>query len=262
MEIAHWLNSSLNNVSAAGQRIYLGHESSSCHIPTFQEIQRILQPFRDSDRQITLVTPVLYEKEMGSICRLIEKTAIRYKKIEVVCNDWGLLQWLTESKVAEPIVGRLLVGQATDPRLAALDFPQRQQAYERSVYHADGTVANLRYKRPTKALMNHLRSCPLAIMNVLAFLQKMGVRRFEVSNCLQGIDVMPIPGWNVSLHLPIVPVAIARQCWENNGRKWRHYSFPVDLYQTDNMVFYYNDKIPESSDTTGIDRLVISEFKQ
>jgi len=41
---------------------------------------------------------------------MIEAVSKRFSGFEVVCNDWRIVQWLVESKITEPIIGRLLVG--------------------------------------------------------------------------------------------------------------------------------------------------------
>ena len=92
--------------------------------------------------------------------------------------------------------------------------------------------------------MKHLRSCSIAIPDVLSFLQDLGVGRFEVSNPLQGIYLTPANGWDVTLHLPEVLVAVARDKFGDGCKQWLHHSFPVELYQRDNMIFYNNSKVP------------------
>ncbi len=256
MQIAYWPDSPTESVPRDAQRIYLGDEACIGRIPPLPEMISAVHRLRDSGMQITLVTPFLTENDLLRIGGMIEAISESLSGCEVVCNDWGLLQWLSESRIAEPILGRLLVGQATDPRLAAFDLPERQLAHQRWVLHADGTRVELRYRQPTDALMTHLRGCSHATPEVLSFLHEMGVRRFEVSNTLQGIDVTRDTRWNVTLHLPDVPVAIARHCWSDTGNQWLHATFPVALDQHDNMVSYRNDNKPLYLDALGIDRLV------
>lgn len=256
MEIAYWLDGFTASIPNDAQRIYLGHEACIDQIPPLEDMINAVNRWRDSDKQITLVTPLLTEEDMHRICEMIEAISDSLSGYEVVCNDWGLLHWLTESRFAEPTVGRLLVGQATDPRLAAFDLPERQLPHERFVLHADGTKCKLRYRRPTGALMTHLRSCSNATPAVLSFLHQLGVRRLEVSNTLQGIYITRDTRWNVTLHLSDVPIAIARHTWRDGGSQWLHSTFPVILSQHDNMLTYCNNDKPLYADALGIDRLV------
>jgi hypothetical protein len=104
--------------------------------------------------------------------------------------------------------------------------------------------------------MKHLRSPSIAIPDVLSFLYDLGVKRFEVSNLLQGIHQTPVPGWDVTLHLPEVLVAIARDQFGDGCKKWLHHSFPVQLCQRDNIVFYNNNEVPVNIEEFGVNRLV------
>ncbi len=256
MEIAYWPHSPTGIVPRGARRIYLGDEACIDRIPPLQDMVDTVRRLRDSDKQITLVTPFLTENDLHGICEMIEALSESLSGYEVVCNDWGLLQWLTESHCAEPVVGRLLVGQATDPRLAAFDLPEWQLPHERFVLHADGTKVELRHRRPTDALLTHLAGCSIATPEVISFLHGLGIRRLEVSNTLQGIRMTLNTGWCVTLHLPEVPIAIARHSWRDSGNQWLHSTFPVALYQRDNMVFYRNDETPPNLACLGIDRLV------
>lgn len=258
MEIAYWPESCGENIPGDANRIYIGHETGVEQIPAMKDIIDTSHQILDTNRQITLVTPAfLSEKDMNHMRQLIEAiSGLTDGLDEVVCNDWGLLYWLTEDNIAKPVIGRLLVGQATDPRLSVFDSPERQIPFERFVQHADGTMVRLLYRRPKPALMSHLRSCAIANPEVLSFFTQLGVQRLEISNVLQGIEMTPGPGWSVSLHLPEVPVALARHNWSGNGNQWLHPSFPVDLYKRNNMIFYRNYDKPENLSKLQIDRLV------
>lgn len=256
MEIAQWFLSPEDSAANEASRIYIGDETYMGPMLDCECLIKMLHNIRNSNRQVTLVTPFLTEDEMKRICSMIEAVTSRFDGIEVVCNDWGLLQWLTESHAAEPVVGRLLVGQATDPRLAALNCPESQRLHERLIHHADGTAVELRYRQPTDSLVNHLRSFSIAIPDVLTFLNDLGVRRFEISNLLQGIHLTLVHGWDVTLHLPEVLVAIARDHFHDGCKKWLHPSFPVQLYQRDNIIFYNNNEVPANIEELGVNRLV------
>jgi len=256
MEIAHWINCDIDRVPRDAPRVYLGHETCIDQIPTLHDIIVISHQLRDANRQMTLVTPFLTEKGMERVCKLIESVSELLDCFEVVCNDWGLLHWLTECQIGEATIGRFLVGQATDPRLAAFDLPEKQLPYERSVLHANGTRVRLRYRRPTDALMSHLRDCALDIPEVLSFLRQLGVRRLEISNVMQGVQMRLASGWRVSLHLPEVPVTVARYHWRDSGTEWLHPTFPVALQQRDNIIYYRNSNKPRDLHSLRIDRLV------
>lgn len=256
MEIAHWHESWTAVVSSVADRVYLGHESCADRIPSGRRLKDGLARLREAGKKITLVTPFLFESDFKRVAGAVEATSTGPNPLEVVCNDWGLLHWLAVCRAAEPVLGRLLAGQATDPRFAAFSSPEEQRPWERFVAHADGVAVSLRYRPPPDALAEHLRGCAACIPEVLAFLREMGVRRFEVSHPLQGLRLAPEPGWSVTLHLPEVPVAFTRRRWRGGGAKWLHPTFPVALRQRDNMVFYRNESQPPDPGSMGIDRFV------
>ena len=256
MEKACWARTLDEAVASDAPRVYLGHESCPDLLPARQPLLDAVLRLRDAGRRITLVTPFVTERETVRIRALIESLSRSLGRYEVVCSDWGLLRWLAASRLAEPVVGRLLAGQATDPRLAALDQPARQRPHERIVHHADGTAVRLRYRRPTQALMTHLRGCSLDDAEVLPYLAGLGVGRFEVSNLLQGLRLSPPAGWKVTLHVPEVPLAIARRVWVEPGSQWLHPTFPVPLHRRENVLFYRHSRIPANAEASGIDRVV------
>ncbi len=104
--------------------------------------------------------------------------------------------------------------------------------------------------------MAHLRTCAIDIPEVLTFLHHLGVRRFEVSNTLQGVELKLAPDWNVTLHIPEVPVAISRHRCPDSGSQWLHPTFPVPLQQRDNMIYYFNNIAPSSKQLLFVDRVV------
>ena len=256
MEIAYWAEGDSGRLPDNAGRVYWGHETCVERLLSAFDVDDFSIRLRDTDTRLTFVTPSLTDKEMSQVCRLVDTFSSSLGCFEVVCNDWGLLHWLTDRQSVEPTIGRFLVGQATDPRLAAFDMPDRQLPHERTVSHADGTLVALRYRRPPKSLMTHLRECAIDIPEVLSFLSRFGARRLEVSNVLQGIRLKLARGWRASLHLPEVPVAVARDAWSDEGNQWLHPTFPVRLHQRDNAVFFCNNGKQEDLPAQGIDRLV------
>ncbi|HEX7681869.1 MAG TPA: hypothetical protein VF713_27365 [Thermoanaerobaculia bacterium] len=152
--------------------------------------------------------------------------------------------------------------------------PAFQRPFERVVRHVDGTEAMLCHEMPSPALVRHLQRCSLDAPAAYELLFQYGVRRLEINNLLQGIDIEPPDGWHVSLHVPDVLVALARDCAampapENAGAwscrngcpppaVWRHESVPVDLIQRANAVYYLNPSTPAFRKDLPIDRIVLS----
>jgi hypothetical protein len=256
MEIAQWLDRKMGMVPSEVTRIYLGNETCFDRIPPLSDLILISRRLCNEDRQLTLATSPLTEGELNRARFLIEAIAKTLGRFEVVCNDWGLVHWLTEAQVAEPVVGRFLVGQTTDPRLAALTNPERQRPHERDVLHTNGARVGLRYRPPSDDLMAHLRGCAVVAPEALSFLNRLGVRRLEIGNALQGIDMKIDHPWRVTLHLTDVQVAASRHPWHEDGTKWLHPTFPVALHHRDNALFYDNDAMPLNLQELHIDRIV------
>lgn len=256
MEVSRWSSGRSPVFSGEGKRVYCGCESDPERAVECPDIVERARRLRDRGRSLTLVTPYLTEAALERVCAAVTELAEVQDELEVVCNDWGLVHWLGERRLAEPVIGRLLVGQAVDARLAALDMPDWQLPHERPVQHADGSLVQLRYRRPSEELNEHLRSLAIDTPEVLAFLRRLGVRRIEISNALQGLEMQLDAGWRVTLHMPDVPVAIARRPWRDRGRQWRHPTFPVTLHHRDNMVYYRNPVLPPEEVLDRVDRVV------
>jgi hypothetical protein len=256
LEIAQWVDAGALDSCKGTSRVYLGHETSFDQMPSLPSTLEAAARLRDAHQSVTLVTPFLTEKALQHVCAMIEAITEVLDCYEVVCNDWGLVQWLSTHRIAEVVAGRFLAGQASDPRLAAFNLAERQIPYERAVQHADGTQVFVKYRFPSNDLMAHLCRCAIDTPAVLEFLSHLGLRRFEISNTLQGIRIAPTTTWKVTLHLPDVPIAVARQRWQDGGNQWIHPSFPVTLYQKDNAVFYRNGGVPANIHMLPIDRVV------
>ena len=133
MEIAHWTHSWTAIVEDNADRVYIGHDTSFDGFPSACDLIATAKRLDDRGKLFSLVAPPLMENEMIRLRDCLDTLSNRVNAFEVVCNDWGLLEWLTQSKAATPVLGRFLTGQATDPRLAALDWPGVQIPHERLV---------------------------------------------------------------------------------------------------------------------------------
>jgi hypothetical protein len=256
-EVGYWIPSCAPMpLPSTVDRVYVGDEIRHDHIPVASGLIALLEHAKWTGKEVTLVTPGLSQEGLQCALRTIRAVTAACGAYEVVCNDWGLLWALAEGGTVIPVVGRLLAGQATDPRLAMMDDPARQQPYERTVLHADGTLVELRYRRPGGALMAHLRDCSIMMPDIVRVLRDRGIHRCEVSNPLQGIDLRPLPDWNVSLHMPEVVVAVMRGERFCGAEKWKHSSFPVELMRQNRSISYRNPLLPPHLDAMGIDRLV------
>ena len=131
-------------------------------------------------------------------------------------------------------------------------------------------------KLPKKA-QEHLKSSSFDNEFNQEFLYKLGVRRVELDNALQGV-ALTSSKMKASLYYPYVYVSTTRKCKINScdslkkrkfygiypcGKecekylvKLNHKLMPREIILKGNTMFVFNDNLPESLSKIGIDRLV------
>jgi len=213
VEQATWLHHPDAPWPADAQRLYLGHETCEQRLPTLAAALGVAGRCAERGQALTLVTPLLGPAALRTAQELVDALTGACAALEVVCGDWGLLSWLSAHGHPAIAVGRLLAAQPTDPRHARLlaDAPTTPGRW---VQHLDGTLARLRRRPPSPALLAHLRSTWLDRPEVVAWLLSLGVRRGELSAVAQGVEIGRYDGWSWSLHVDDVLVTIQRRCDE------------------------------------------------
>lgn len=278
-ETAFWIDWRLPLTSwPPGTRCYIGHETCWRRMPAAQEALGIADVVADNGGRISLVTPHLPGEALSVVLRLVERLVSKLEGVEVICSDWGLLNKVCILRVGTPVVGRMLAGQSTDPRIARVCAPEGGAA--RSVTHLDGTLCALRRRVPSAELIEYYQGCWVDRPEVLAFLGDMGIRRCEISNTIQGISLAGAAQWSFSLHVDDVPVTVLPHCPANgedftsgpkagpapcssgrcNPLEWRVDSFPVILFRRDNALYYRNEAVPLNLCRLPVDRIVHSRW--
>jgi len=230
--------------------------------------------FREQGLPVTLVTPpALANEGLKSALAVIEAMRRALDTLEVVCNDWGVMEYTARNGLGTPVIGRLLAAQAADPRIARMLCPIVDGQPPLFVTHSDGTRCRLLRRAPSREMASHLRSCWLDRPEILSYLSKYGIRRVELSNTAQGIELSRIADWSYSLHVPEVLVSVFRQCpgkGENFNRlrrcgeqtckgdekPWHLASLPADLFRRDNALYYRCRKLPANLAALPVDRIV------
>jgi hypothetical protein len=271
MEIAHWLEwDDCKGHGLPEGRIYLGTETCQRLLPSREILVRSAADLKNAGRSFTFVIPFVGESAFRGLEALLGALEKTFPESEAVCNDWGVLCLVAEGTGLTPVIGRLLVRQKTDPRLAMLDDKAYQESGERDVRHRDGTVARLKHLLPDPTLVESLEQVPLDGPDFPVFLKRYRVDRMEINNTLQGIRAR---GVKLGLHVPDVLVAVARTCRDfpesapsggdcsagscSGEPTIRLYpGFPVPLYRKDNALFYLNAEYPAECDSLGIDRII------
>ena len=270
LEQAVWVDwSTPLPVEFAASRAYFGHETCQHLLPTLGVIERWARSALDRGVALTLVTPWLTNAGLDRARRLIDCLSAIDPRMEVVCSDWGLLDVLAEEKAVTPVVGRLLAARPADPRLMRM-FEGGQ---ERTLTHLDGTECRLKYQPPSEALARHYRGCWLDRPELISWFLSRGVRRAEIDNTGQGIELAQNPGWSWSLHAPEVLVAVMRHCpgagedfsaaaacpsnrCASPAVPWSVPGYPVALQRRQNALYYQWPHLPPNLQALPIDRIV------
>jgi hypothetical protein len=241
----------LDRIQDEFDRIYFGAEFCARLLPSIDDVRYAQALARHREIAFTLVTPYVTDPDLPKVKGLLEECDAGN---EVVCSDWGVLSLVCrEYSHLIPVLGRLLNPMKRGPRLmkVADRIPRTNLEYFR-----ESNFSNQRYKE---------------------FLAKLGVRRVEFDNVLQGFNGVSKP-LQASLLVPFVYVTTTRLCLtancddpshpgrvriENCGSQCKHYTFylrhptlPKTLIRKGNTMFFKNETIPEHLDEKGVDRIV------
>ncbi len=255
-------------------RIYFGHETCPFRLPTPRQAGEAAGVFREHGLQVSLVTPPALANEGLKIAlAVIEAMRRNLDELEVVCNDWGVMEYTARNGLGTPVIGRLLAAQAADPRIVRMLCPIVEGQPSLFVTHSDGTRCRLLRRAPSREMAAHFRSCWLDRPEILSYLSKYGIRRVELSNVAQGIELSRCADWSYTLHMPEVLVSVFRQCpgkGEDFNRlrrcgeqtcsgdeiPWHLDGLPADLFRRDNALYYRCYERPGNLATLPVDRIV------
>jgi hypothetical protein len=180
-------------------RLYFGHEFCHWRLAGRGQVEDLRRRAADVGLLFTLVTPLLHEEGLSPMMKLLEALSPS-EGDEVVVNDVGLLERLSrESWSGAVTVGRVLTRQ------------RRGAGWKEG---SPGTGAALRY----------LRGSSLDSPGFVEwFRDRYGVRRFEIDNLLQGVEVGDLPGdVRLSVYYPYLFLTATSLCpWTFDGRRWR-----------------------------------------
>ncbi|MDM8551218.1 hypothetical protein QUF72_14125 [Desulfobacterales bacterium HSG2] len=263
----------------SSDRVYFGHETCEHILPCPQKACELAKMFADKGMEVTLITPFLTNKGFDNTCRLIDSLLGICSNPEVVCSDWGMLHYLCKNGICRPVIGRPLLAQHVDPRIKRMVKSKAQYGNTRQVMHVDGTSCLLKYKPPSSLLVGHLQQSWADKPSVISFFSKLNVRRCEISNIVQGLELAKHAGWSYSLHVPEVLVGIMRFCpgtGENFNLArvcdckahiqdkvvWHYPGFPTNLFRKENALYYSQHTMPKDLNSLPIDRIVHNQAWQ
>ena len=236
------------------QRVYFGDEFCERLLPGKDDLEEVMEHVTSRGLLFTFVTPYVTEAGLEKVERL---TCLLPDETEVVFNDWGVFRVL-KSRFPNlvPVLGRLLTKIKRGPRIAGF------------------------LDRLPEKTVEHFRKTNLDVPIYNRFLQGNNIRRAELDNPLQGLDLSGVPGsLSLSLYVPFAYVTTTRFCLvancdvpEKKGfigvfpchKECRKYTFYLDnavmtthLIRRGNTIFYKNTNVPEELKDSHIDRIVI-----
>jgi hypothetical protein len=180
------------------ERLYLGSEFCVWRLPSPHQLGRAIRAAAARGLGFTLVTPFLDEPGLDRALALVRRLPAD-PGVEVVANDLGLLEALrAEGWPGTLVAGRLLTRQRRGPGV-----------------QSHGSLP--------PAAARALRGSALESPAFVALLgAAYGVRRFELDDLVQGVEVPQLPaGVRLSLYRPHLLVTATRNCpWIFDGRTW------------------------------------------
>ncbi len=234
-------------------RIYFGNEFCDELIPSRPKLEEAISIASDHRKSLSFVTCYVSEHKIKQYYALIELLAKLVPGSEVIINDWGMLKMCFDNEL-EPVLGRLLVKQKRDPR-----------------------IAHFTESLPEKARLR-LRQMGLNDF-FLNFLKKQNIKRIELDNLLQGIDTDELrdSGFSYSVYIPYGYITTTRICFFRNRNKGIEKKFSIvpcahecsnDMLKLDNRhmkekllmkgntIFFRNSAEYFTNAGTGINRIV------
>ena len=247
----------LKHYDGSFSRLYFGQEFCQCLMPSATDLEQALDFASENDVAFTLLTPYVTDEGLRLLAPLLQKLEDKKPGSEVVFNDWGVLNVLTDSYSGlEPVMGRLLNKMKRGPRFMNLTdiLPQ--------------------------STISYFMSCSLDTSLYRRFLVGRGIRRVELDNLLQGLTLdFSNSGISGSLYVPYAYVTTTRLCLaascdvsgkeEEVGispckKECQEYSFllthpvmPLPLIRKGNTVFFKNEVVPENIAEKNINRIVV-----
>lgn len=249
-------------------RLYFGEEFCERALSTGKALAKAVAAAEERGWGFTYVTPYLTETGLTKVQRLLDILAQTKPEAEVVINDWGVLDWVTEHHPTfTPVLGRLMNKIIRDPRMP-------------------DSLRN----SPDQTVMHKFRTCNLAGGEMKDLLDQYQVKRVELDYPPQGLDPnLPAWGYDTSLSIPYGVIMTGRICLMQSwglaaGEKfrttgpcpqrcrlgWLELSDPSgrvkknkdwQIIQKGNTVFYRQNKeflaeILTEAEKTGVSRMI------
>ena len=237
------------------KRIYWGVEFCQNLIPTLKDTREILRFINKNSLNFTLITPFVTEKGLKRLNEIFHW--LKKQKIipEIVVNDWGVLDCLHSEfgNYFDLALGRLLVRQQRDPAMQRVLQKQLPFAVKRK----DGKISIIIHKPPQRRYQEGIKASYINSSLVQDFLAKFGVKRIELNNLIQGLNLDGLK-FKKSIYTPFVNISTSRFCpmetklqkiyrinvCKKECQKYydilRNKAIPKIIYKRGNTTFYKN----------------------
>ncbi len=230
-------------------RLYFGNEFCERLIPSDSDFSEAFDFSRKQGLKFTVVTPYITDSGIEKIKKIIKQ--FDGENIEIVVNDWGLLNLLNDRNFSLNL-GRLLVKRKKDPRILSNKF--------------------------SKEMMHNLVYSNLGVKEFQNFLKENGIVRVELDNVFHGQPDISKSKLVASLYYPYVYLTTTRKCLMNKcdtisgkddffisacNKECQNYHAVLknkdigkDILLKGNTQFIKNDILSPKLKEKGIDRLV------
>jgi hypothetical protein len=236
-------------------RLYWGTEFCQNLIPSLTDTEKILRFVEKNNLKFSFITPFVTEQGLRKLKEIFSWLKKEGVDCEIVINDWGVLEYLQNgfSKYFELVLGRLLARQQRDPVMKRVLEKQLPFAMRGK----DGKIRILVHKVPDKQYQEGIRQSYVNSPLVQDLLAKFGVKRVELNNLLQGLNLGGIK-FKKSLYTPFVNISTSRFCpmgtrfqkiyrmnvCRRECQKYyeilRNRAVPKIIYKRGNTTFYKN----------------------
>ncbi len=242
-------------------RIYMGNEFCHNMLPDKDIFVAVIEKCIAEGFNITIAFPYLIERKIqytDALLCVINCIATKHKtKIEIIINDWGMIELVKKYRNLCLVLGRLLNKRKKDPRIYYL----------------------WQYEKNNKFLAkNYLNND-----NFIEFCDELGIDRYEFEDHLSDNELV---NRKCSLHFPFYQINTSvfcpmyAQCKNYNKHKqnlilecpkycenyFYLYSNHLNMFGRGNSIFGINNKIMTDKEylknyiSKGIDRLVYSAY--
>ncbi len=209
----------INNPNFFFSRVYFGNEFCEKTISSYRDIKTVLALTEKKNLEFTFVTPYVTNKGLWKLRKIFDHLGKVKKEIEVVVNDWGVLNLLhRDYRHLKPVLGRLMNSMIRMPRFEKV-WPKlnpKQMAYLHSMLLKKENNAkrsgNL-WLKLTARQIKALQSCSVSLSSYRRYLSGFNIKRVEFDLVPQGINLdFSRSSLKASIYYPWAYITTGRVC--------------------------------------------------